>query len=318
MMPAEQSIELSFCVVNTEKRDLLLRCLDAIGDERAHIPLRTETIVLDNASDDGSAQAAAEHHAVDRVIALSRRSGKARNDSRLLMAAQGDFALLLNEDSQLMPGATLALYDEMKVRPGAALAGAALLDPEGRPRPCAWRFPTAWTALAAALFLHRVLVVQSGGAETREVDWCQSSALMVRCSAAEQVGYLDDDFFVYSDEVDFAKRLRNARWASVYVGQSRAIHHEQLTADTAPARIVEFARNRDLYMSKHHMLAHRFAFRWITAASYTVRGLLALFVPGRSARRYFRHASAALRPSRGSGIREAASAYNHQLASADE
>ena len=139
MMPAEQSIELSFCVVNTEKRDLLLRCLDAIGDERAHIPLRTETIGLDNASDDGSAQAAAEHHAVDRVIALSRRSGKARNDSRLLMAAQGDFALLLNEDSQLMPGATLALYDEMKVRPGAALAGAALLDPEGRPRPCAWR-----------------------------------------------------------------------------------------------------------------------------------------------------------------------------------
>jgi N-acetylglucosaminyl-diphospho-decaprenol L-rhamnosyltransferase len=315
-MLATGTIEVSFCVVNTSKRELLIRCLDAIAAERASLPLLTEAIVLDNASADGSAEVAREHPAVDRVIALRRRRGKALNDSHLLTEARGEFALLLNEDSELMPGATLALYEVLKERPRAALAGAALVDPAGRPQPCAWRFPTAWTALAGALFLHRALVVQSGGDSTREVDWCQSSALMVRRSAAEQVGYLDGDFFVYSDEVDFARRLKDAAWRSVHVGRARAIHHEQLSSDPAPERIVEFARNRDLYMTKHHSYAHRLAFRWITALSYALRAPLAIFARRRSARRCIRHVTAALAPGRGDGIREAAEAYNRNLTSA--
>jgi GT2 family glycosyltransferase len=313
-MQAARKIEVSFCVVNTGKRELLVRCLDAIGAERASLPLSTEAIVLDNASRDGSAQAAREHPAVDRVIALSSRRGKALNDSQLLADAQGELALLLNEDAELLPGATLALYEELRQRPQAALAGAALLDPTGRPQPCAWRFPTVWTALAAVLFLHRSLVVQSGGMRTREVGWCQSAALMVRRRAAAEVGYLDGDFFVYSDEVDFARRLRDAGWRSIHVGRSRAIHHEQLSNDATPARIVEFARNRDLYMAKHHSFAHRLAFRWITALSYMLRAPMAPFVRGRSAHRCIRHAAAALAPNRGEGIRELAEAYNRNLA----
>jgi GT2 family glycosyltransferase len=89
--------------------------------------------------------------------------------------------------------------------------------PDGVPQASAWRFPSVGTALAGALFLHRLLTVQSKGRRTREVDWCQSAALLVRRAAAEQVGYLDPDFFVYSDEVDFARRLRGAGWRSVYV-----------------------------------------------------------------------------------------------------
>jgi N-acetylglucosaminyl-diphospho-decaprenol L-rhamnosyltransferase len=304
-------IELSYCVVNTSQRELLLRGLDAIARERDGVPFATEVLVLDNGSRDGSARAAREHPAVDETIALDDRRGKAANDSELLRRARGRYALLLNEDSELQPGATLALWQALQERPRAACAGARLLRPDGRGQACAWRFPTVATALAGALMLHRIYTVQSHGERVREVDWCQSSALLVRREAAAQVDYLDPDFFVYSDEVDFAWRLRNAGWRSVYVPQARATHHEQLATGALPERrIVELARGRDLYMRKHHPTASARAVRWLTAWSYALRAVAALALPGHDPRRYWRHVTATLHPDRGEGLREAAAEYN--------
>jgi N-acetylglucosaminyl-diphospho-decaprenol L-rhamnosyltransferase len=302
-------------VVNTSQRELLLRGLDAIARERAALPFATETLVLDNGSRDGSAQAARGHPAVDEVIAVGERRGKGLNDSELLRRAQGRYALLLNEDSELMSGAVLLLYEALRARPDAACAGAALRRPDGSPQASAWRFPTPLSALAGALFLHRRLVVQSRGSRTREVDWCQSAALLVRREAAAQVGYLDPDFFVYSDEVDFARRLRDAGWRSLWVPAAVAVHHEQLSVDAVPERrIVELARNRDLYMRKHHSPAAARAVRWLSAWAYALRALAALLLPGHSPRRYWRHVTATLHPERGEGLREAAAAYNRARA----
>src|ERR1700694_3053183 len=149
--PDGREIELTYCVVNTSQRALLVRGLDAIAREREHFALATEVLVLDNGSRDGSAQAARGHSAVDEVIALPERRGKALNDSELLRRARGHYALLLNEDSELLPGATLALYEALQQRPRAACAGAALRRPDGIAQPSAWRFPTPLTALAGAL-----------------------------------------------------------------------------------------------------------------------------------------------------------------------
>jgi N-acetylglucosaminyl-diphospho-decaprenol L-rhamnosyltransferase len=303
--------ELSYCVVNTSQRELLLRGLDALERERKDLPFATEVLVLDNGSRDGSAQAAREHPAVDELIALAARRGKALNDSALLRRARGRYALLLNEDSELQPGATLALFEALEQHPRAACAGARLLRPDGSEQASAWRFPTPLTALAGALLLHRRFTVQSGGPHTREVDWCQSAALLVRRASAEEVDFLDPDFFVYSDEVDFARRLRDAGWRSLYVPRAVAIHHEQLSTDAvSERRIVELARNRDLYMRKHHSPAAARAVRWLTAWTYALRALAALLLPGHSPRRYWRHVTATLRPARGEGLREAADEYN--------
>jgi N-acetylglucosaminyl-diphospho-decaprenol L-rhamnosyltransferase len=309
--PPDRSIELSFCIVNTSQRELLLRGLDAIARERAALPFTTEVLVLDNGSRDGSAQAARAHSAVDQVLALDERRGKAANDSELLRRARGRYALLLNEDSELLAGATLALWQALEAHPCAACAGARLLRPDGAGQACAWRFPTVATALAGAVFAHRVYTVQSVGGRTRPVDWCQSSALLVRRCAAAEVDYLDPAFFVYSDEVDFARRLRDAGWRSLYVPGARAVHHEQLATAAVPERrIVEMARGRDLYMRKHHSPAAARAVRWLTAWAYALRALAALVLPGRSAARYWRHVTATLRPGRGEGLREAAADYN--------
>ncbi len=309
--PPAAGVELTYCVVNTSQRQLLARGLDAIARERESLPFAAEVLVLDNGSRDGSAAAAREHEAVDEVIALDHRRGKALNDSELLRSARGRYALLLNEDSELRRGATLALWRALEERPQAACAGAKLLRPDGRVQASAWRFPTPLTALAGALLLHRLLTVQSRGERTREVDWCQSAALLVRREAAEEVGFLDSDFFVYSDEVDFARRLRTAGWRSIYVPAAVAVHHEQLSSDAAAERrIVELARNRDLYMRKHHSPAAACAVRWLTAWSYALRALASLLLRGRGARRYWRHVTATLYPERGEGLREAAEDYN--------
>jgi N-acetylglucosaminyl-diphospho-decaprenol L-rhamnosyltransferase len=298
---------LSYCVVNTNGREDLLACLAAI--ERTHpAGVEHEILVLDNASEDGSVDAVRALDTDIRLIALAQRTGKAANDSTLLREARGRYCLLLNEDSELQPGAAAALLTALERDPGAAAAGAQLLDSGRNPVPCAWRFPGVGTALAGALFLHRLLTVQSKGARTRSVDWAQSSALLVRREAAAEVNYLDPAFFVYYDECDFCKRLAEAGWHTLFVPSAEAIHHDQLSTDLAAGlpRIVEFHRNRDLYMRKHHGRAEALAVRALTAWAYAVRGLAAAAAPKRSARIMWAHARQALLPGRGESLRDKA------------
>lgn len=302
-------MKLSYCVVNTNGREHLRACLGAIV---AHHPpeVEHEVLVCDNASTDGSQELLAELAARTpqlRVIARDRPHGKAANDSLLLERSSGEHCLLLNEDSELLEGAAAGLIAALDADPDAGAAGAQLLDPSGSPQPCAWRLPGPGTALAQALLLHRLLVTQSGGERTRRVGWAQSAAMLVRRRAAEEIGWLDPAFFVYSDETDFCKRLADAGWHSLYVPAARAIHHEQLATDRGAGtrRVVEFHRNRDLYMRKHHGRVAAAAVRMLTAASYLPRALVAAILPRHESRWYLLHARKAIRPS-GEGIREVA------------
>src|SRR5688572_28391390 len=135
-----------------------------------------EVLVLDNGSTDGTS-AAVEERIGDRVtlIRLDVRRGKAENDSALRSRARGRWCLLLNEDSELTPGAADALREALEGDSRAAAAGARLLSPGGDAQASAWRFPGVRAALAGAVFAHRLLTVQSRGSRTREVDWVQSA-----------------------------------------------------------------------------------------------------------------------------------------------
>jgi len=316
-------VRLSYCIVNTNGRKHLMHCLRAI--HVVHPPeIDHEILVLDNCSDDGSADAVrswvngipGDFGSTVRLIERDRRAGKSANDTLLLREARGDRCLLLNEDSELRPGAVEALLAALDDEPAAAAAGAQLLDPEGNRLPCAWRLPGVGTSLAQALFLHRLLVTQSNGSRTREAGWVQSSAMLVRRLAAKEIGYLDPTFFVYSDETDFCRRLRDAGWTVLFVPEALAVHHEQLATDRSAGsrRVVEYHRGRDAYMRKHHGRVAAAIARVLSAWTYIPRALAALVLPDHSAGWYWLHARCALRPSRREGMREAAEAYNRRRA----
>jgi len=307
--------------VNTNGRDHLGRCLEAIRDT-VPADLEFEVLVLDNASEDGSAASVREWNEAEsglgdrlELIERERRYGKAENDSLLLERSRGEFCLLLNEDTELCPGAVGEFVAALRADAQAAAAGGTLLDPGGNEAPSAWRLPGVGTSLIGALFLHRLFVVQSGrGKGVRRVGWVQSAAMIVRRSAAAGVGYLDPAFFVYSDETDFCKRLRDADWEILYVPGAVAVHHEQLTNDPRHARprAVEFHRNRDLYMRKHHGAAAAAIVRGLSAWAYGVRATLAVVRPGVDSGWMWLQAKLAWSP-RGTGIRELAEEHNRDL-----
>jgi GT2 family glycosyltransferase len=208
------AVELSYCVVNTEQRQLLSYCLDAIARERATVDFETETLVLDNASHDGSAETARTHAVTTEVITRAERRGHAENASALIERARGRFCLILNEDSELEPGATAALHAALAGHDEAAAAGATLVRPDGVQQPSAWRFPRLWTRLLGRRFLD-----QSRGNRLREVDWAPAAALLVRRDAAAGLDW--------RDEVALCRRLRDGGWRVLYVPEARAVHHER-------------------------------------------------------------------------------------------
>jgi N-acetylglucosaminyl-diphospho-decaprenol L-rhamnosyltransferase len=210
------AVELSYCVVNTDQRQLLRYCLDAIARERATVDFETEALVLDNASTDGSPSAARSHPVTTAVIARRNRGTAAENSSELLRRASGRFCLLLDEDSELEPGATVALHAALAGVEDAAAAGATLIGPDGQQRPSAWRFPgrLRWRPW-----------VQSRGRRVRDVGWVHSAALLVRRDAAEAVGWLEPG------AMEFCRRLHDAGWRVLYVPEARAVAHEHAKAD---------------------------------------------------------------------------------------
>ena len=150
------------------------------------------------------------------MIALEQRHSKGENDTLLLERAQGRYCLLLNEDSELEPGTTMALYEALDAGPARA-PPAPPWSPRRRARAVGLALPQPGHALLTALWLHRRFVVQSRGDRVRDVDWVQSAAMLVRREAADAVGHFDPSFYVYSDEVDFCKRLHDAGWRVLYV-----------------------------------------------------------------------------------------------------
>jgi GT2 family glycosyltransferase len=215
------AVELSYCVVNTARRQLLNYCLDAIAREGATVDFETETLVLDNASHDGSAEAARSHPATTEVIVLARRRAVTVNATELLQRARGRFCLLLTEASELEPGATAQLHAALAADDGAAAATATLVRPDGQQQPSAWAFPRPWT---------RRPTVQSRGPRVRDVDWARSAALLVRREAAAGVGWFE------SSDVEFCRRLHEAGWRVLYVPEARAVAHDGGVAEAGSER----------------------------------------------------------------------------------
>ena len=198
-----------------------------------------------------------------------------------------------------------------------AALGPRLVYPDGRLQDSAWRFPTPLVSTMGLATLGQLGVKQSKGASVRQVDWVMGAALVLRREALDQVGLFDEDFFLYSEEVDLQTRLRQAGWETHYFPELTVVHHEsQFSAGIPERRINEMWRSRHRYWRKHHSRMGARVAALATGSQYAARALLSPVARRDRAieARMRLHARDAWRVE-GPGLRELADEWNGRVGS---
>jgi N-acetylglucosaminyl-diphospho-decaprenol L-rhamnosyltransferase len=320
-LPTGAPPDVTVSIVNHSSRETLLALLRSLEPELAG-SLAVEVVVLDNASEDGSAQSVRADFRWARVVEQPYRAGFGANHNRVVSETGGRYVLLLSHDAQVEPGSLARLVEYADANRRVAAVAPRIRYPDGRPQPSAWRFPSPAVSALATLSLARVGVVQSHGERPRRVDWAMGAALLLRRRALEEVGLFDEEsFFMYSEETDLCRRLADAGWETHFLPAVTVVHHDSALRARAPReRIVEEWRSRHRYWAKHHSRAGARVAAATTGAQYAARAAIARLVlrdPDFAARMRL-HASSAWRGPRGRGLREGVDEWNAERAAAPE
>jgi GT2 family glycosyltransferase len=245
-------VDLSILIVNASSREPLLACLQSIESDLPQA-LDVEVLVLDNASDDGSAPSVRERFPRVRLIEQPFRAGFGANQNALIRASSGRYVYLLNPDTTSDDWAFARLVTELDAHPRVGALGPRLVYPDGTRQASAWRFPSPPTSVFGLLTFGRLGIVQSTGGRPRSVDWVMGSALLLRRAALQDVGVFDEDFFMYFEETDLCLRLRRAGWDVRYFPSVTVAHQKAESSAALPERrINEWWRGHHRYWRKHH------------------------------------------------------------------
>jgi hypothetical protein len=281
---------LAVVVVSFEARDTLLAGLLALR-EQASFPL--ELVVVDNASTDGSADAVRARHPEAVVLANGDNVGFARACNQGWRATRAPHVLFLNPDAEVTPGALETLVGLLENRPEVGAAG-----PRTRASDGTIQVSTGPDLTPLAEFRQRRLVLGVARREARalaraealharehEPAWVSGSCLVARRTALEAVGGFDERFFLYEEDADLCRRLREAGWRVVFTPAADVRHHLGRSMSKAPRRArLEYHRSHLLYYRKHNGPLSRAALRTHLAAR-GFAGWLAASVSGDGPRR---------------------------------
>ncbi len=259
-------VDLSVVILSWNVRDLLRECLASATGARAdapgRAPLSTEIIVVDNASSDGSADMVRAEFPGVRLVVNATNRGYPGGNNDGIAAACGRYILILNPDTRVLGDALATLVDYADAHPDVGALGPQLVNPDGTVQSSRRRFPTLITALFESTWLQswappgllrRYYVLDHGDDETVEVDWVTGACLLVRREVVQQVGALDEGYFMYSEELDWCRRIRQAGWKVVYLPAARVIHYAAKSSDqVAPQRHIYFQTSKVRYFRKHH------------------------------------------------------------------
>jgi GT2 family glycosyltransferase len=255
-------VDLSVVIVNYNAGAFLLRCLESIV--RQAFSARWEVIVVDNASTDGSLDRARERYPFIQALAQADNLGFSRGVNAGFAVASGRYVLVLNPDTELAPDVFKQMVEFMDTHPGAGLAGGRVLNPDGTLQAaCRRNIPTPASALAYFTGLALLLPRRFGGPEYKirrldpdtpaTVEAISGSFMMVRRVALEDVGLLDEQFFMYGEDLDYCQRMGRAGWSVYYNPAAVLVHHLGVSTAANPGRAArEFYRAMWLFYRKHH------------------------------------------------------------------
>lgn len=289
-------MELSIIIVSWNVRGYLAKCLDSIAESLQAAPLNAEIIVVDSASSDGTPDLLREAYPQVRLLPQSENVGYTRGNNIGLAAAQGEYLLLLNPDTEVQGDALAGMVAYMRQHLQVGVLGAHTLNTDGTHQSSRRRFPTLMTAFFESTWLQRYAPKRLldhfyardvPDTAVAEVDWVQGSVLLLRRAVYGQIGGLDEGYVMFSEEVDFCKRAKLAGWQVVYHGGVYVVHHGgKSTEQVSAAKHIYFQQSKVRYFRKFHGAVAAFVLRAFLIFSYLnqlllegLKGLLGLERP---------------------------------------
>jgi len=254
-------MKLSVIIVNYNVRAFLENALISIG--KAMEGIDGEIIVADNASDDGSVEMMRGKFPNVTLIANEQNVGFAAANNQAFLHSRGEYFLLINPDTIVQEDTFRVMIDFLDTHPEVGLAGCRILNPDGTLQlACRRSFPTPWVALTkimglSTLFSHsrifgRYNLAYLDPDKTYEVDAVSGSFMFVRRKAIEHVGILDDQFFMYGEDLDWCYRIKKAGWKIYYVHSTQIVHYKGQSVRRSDIDDVKlFYHAMRLFVKKH-------------------------------------------------------------------
>jgi GT2 family glycosyltransferase len=250
---------LSIVILSWNTRDLLEACLGALyGRPR---DLDYEVVVVDNASEDGSPDMVAKQFPEAVLIRNARNEGYAKGNNIGILRSRGKMILLLNSDTEVREDALEKMVGFLEANPAYGACGAQLIHPDGSIQRACMRFPGVMTALFFDTFLEklfpknrfveRYFMRDFDHAASIDVEQPPGACFMFRGEVEERVGLLDEDLFLFYNDVDYCKRILTAGYRIRFLAEARVMHH--IGASTSKYRdfSLEWHKNRVRYYRKH-------------------------------------------------------------------
>jgi N-acetylglucosaminyl-diphospho-decaprenol L-rhamnosyltransferase len=250
--------KISVIILNWNTRELLAQCLSSIEQHRGNLQL--EIIVVDNASTDGSQSMLKEKYPQISLIANSQNTGFAKGNNQAMQVATGDYFLLWNSDAFATPGSIQSLLHLAEKEPKAAIVGAQLRNGDNSFQASHTPFPNQLREFLILTGLGRTLLGRtypSSGPDEEKgpqmVDYVEGACLLVRRQAFQQVGGLDEGYFMYAEEVDWCYTMFKHGWQVWYQPESKVIHlGGASSAGRRTHREADLYRSRVRFFRKHY------------------------------------------------------------------
>lgn len=286
-------LDLSIVIVTWNSKDYLLECLDSL--RRAVEGLGTEIIVVDNASADGTSTAVRERFSGVRLLESGDNLGFARGCNAGMKLANGKYICLINPDVNVLPGCLPKMFQFMQMNQDIGLLGPAMLDRHGQVHRSGMRLPSIWNTLLRSLAadsLFKLLRLPGTFLMSdfqfdviRDMEVLNGWFWMARREAVQEVGALDETFFMYAEDMDWCQRFRSAGWRVVFYPDAKAVHYGGGSSANDPLRFsLEQGRANLQYWRKHHGRVSSLIYISAVLLGHALRaagwGLISLLRPG--------------------------------------
>lgn len=234
-------INISVIIVSFNTKKLLRKCLASI-EKMETGDWRLETIVIDNASFDGSPEMIKKEFSQVKLIANKKNQGFAKANNQALQQAQGEYCLLLNSDTEVKSESLEKLIEFAQNHPEAGVIGARLLNPDGSIQPSAYHFPTLWRAINE-YWLDKKGEYEKyapAGIKPIEVEAVTGAAMLIPKRTIKKICLLDERYFMYFEDLDYCQRVRQVGLNVYYLPKAEILHHHGKSASKVGAKAFQY------------------------------------------------------------------------------